>query len=105
LRSPVQVYQCDDSGCVSTPIDLGVDTPVYLSLYGTGIRNRSSVDNVTVLINGVSVPVLYAGPEPGCAGLDRVDVALTLNLRGSGESAIMLTVDGQTANTVTINVQ
>jgi hypothetical protein len=34
-----------------------------------------------------------------------VDVALTLNLRGSGESAIMLTVDGQTANTVTINVQ
>jgi uncharacterized protein (TIGR03437 family) len=105
LRSPVQVYQCDDSGCVSTPIDLGVDTPVYLSLYGTGIRNRSSVDNVTVLINGVSVPVLYAGPEPGCGGLDRVDVALTLNLRGSGESAIMLTVDGQTANTVTINVQ
>jgi uncharacterized protein (TIGR03437 family) len=87
------------------PIRLGVDTPVYVSFYGTGIRNRSSLANVAVTINGVGVPVLYAGPAPGYTGLDQVNVGLLLSLRGSGESNVVLTVDGQAANTVTINVQ
>jgi uncharacterized protein (TIGR03437 family) len=99
------VFQCGSSGCVSTPIDVGVDAPVYVTFYGTGIRNRSSLAAVAVTINGVSVPVLYAGPTPGFAGLDQVNVGLVLNLRGSGESNVVLTVDGQTSNTVTINVQ
>jgi hypothetical protein len=34
-----------------------------------------------------------------------VNVALTLNLRGSGESNVVLTVDGQTSNAVTVNIQ
>ena len=105
LQSPVTVFQCGSSGCVSVPINLGVDTPVYLTLYGTGIRNRSSLSNVTVTINGTSVPVLYAGSQGTFAGLDQVNVPLTLNLRGSGESNIVLTVDGQIANTVTVNIQ
>lgn len=106
LQSPVAVFQCDSSGgCVSTPIDLGVDTPVYLSLYGTGIRNRSSLSNVTVTINGMNAAVLYAGPQPQFPGLDQVNVALPLSLRGSGEVNVVLTVDGQTANTVTINIK
>ncbi len=105
IQSPVPVFQCGASGCVSTPIDLGVDTPVYLALYGTGIRNRSSLANVKVTINGISVPVLYAGPQPTYTGLDQVNVVLTLNLRGSGESNVVLTVDGQTSNTVTVNIR
>lgn len=105
LQSPVQVFQCGSSGCVSTPIDVGVDTPVYLTLYGTGIRNRSSLSNVKVTINGTSVPVQYAGLQPTYTGLDQVNVPLTLNLRGSGEANILLTVDGQTSNTVTVNIR
>ena len=105
LQAPVPVFQCGTSGCVAVPIDLGIDTPVYLSLYGTGIRNRSSLSNVTVTINGVNVPVLYAGSQPEFAGLDQVNVALTLNLRGSGETNVVLVVDGQTANPVTLNVR
>jgi uncharacterized protein (TIGR03437 family) len=105
VQSPVQVFQCDNSGCISVPIALGVDTPVYLTLYGTGIRNRSSLSNVMVTINGISVPVRYAGPQPDFAGLDQVNVDLTLNLRGIGESNVVLTVDGQTTNTVTVNVK
>jgi len=102
---PVPVFQCADSGCVSVPINLGVDTQVYVTFYGTGIRNRSSLANVAVTINGVSVPVLYAGPSPNYAGLDQVNVGLILDLRGSGESNVVLTVDGQASNTVTINIQ
>jgi len=87
------------------PIALGVDLPVYVSFYGTGIRNRSSLANVAMTINGISVPILYAGPAPGFTGLDQVNAGLVLSLRGSGESKVVLTVDGQAANTVTINVQ
>jgi uncharacterized protein (TIGR03437 family) len=105
MQSPVQVFECSHSSCVSTPISLGVDTPVYLSLYGTGIRNRSSIANVTVSIAGVNAPVLYAGPQAEFAGLDQVNVSLPLALRGSGESNVLLTVDGRTANAVTINLK
>jgi uncharacterized protein (TIGR03437 family) len=105
LQSPVPVFQCGTAGCVSVPISLGVDRPIYVTFYGTGIRNRSSLANVTVTIHGVSLPALYAGPAPGFAGLDQVNVVLSLALRGSGESDVVLTVDGQTSNTVTINVQ
>ena len=105
LQSSVPVFQCTGSSCASVPIGLGVDTPVYVSFFGTGIRNRSSLANVAVTIHGVSVPVQYAGPAPGFTGLDQVNVGLVLNLRGSGESNVVLTVDGQAANTVTINIQ
>jgi uncharacterized protein (TIGR03437 family) len=105
LRSPVQVFQCTAAGCVSVPIKLGIDTPIYVSFYGTGIRNRSALEKVSVTINGISVPVLYAGPTPNFSGLDQVDIALVLSLRGSGESNVVLTVDGQPSNVVTINVQ
>ena len=105
LQSSVPVFQCAGSSCVSVPIALGVDTPVYVSFYGTGIRNRSSLANVAITINGIIVPVLYAGPAPGFTGLDQVNAGLVLSLRGSGESNVVLTVDGLAANTVTINVQ
>ena len=105
LQGPVQVFDCGSSGCSATPINLGVDSPVYLSLYGTGIRNRSSLSNVTATINSISVPVQFAGPQPSFAGLDQVNVLLTLNLRGAGEVPIVVTVDGKPSNTVTVNIQ
>ncbi len=105
IQSPVPVFTCQGSNCVSVPINLGVDTPVYLTLYGTGIRNRSAPANVAVTINGVAVPVLYAGPQGSFAGLDQVNVALILNLRGSGESNVIVTVDGVASNAVTVNIE
>ena len=105
LQSPLPVFRCGANGCVSVPIPLGIDQPVYVSFYGTGIRNRSSLGNVTVTIHGIGLPALYAGPASGYAGLDQVNVGLPLTLRGSGEVNMAITVDGQTSNVVTINVQ
>jgi len=34
-----------------------------------------------------------------------VNVPLTLNLRGAGVAKVVLTVDGQTSNTVTVTIQ
>ncbi len=76
LQSPVSVFQCVASGCVPTPIHLSPNTPVYLILYGTGIRNRSSLANVTANIGGTNVPVLYAGVQPSFDGLDQVNLTV-----------------------------
>jgi uncharacterized protein (TIGR03437 family) len=105
LQTSVPVYQCTGSSCAAAPIPLGAGTSVYVSFYGTGIRNRSSLANVAMTINGISVPVLYAGPAPGYTGLDQVNAALVPILRGSRESNVVLMVDGQAANTVTISIQ
>jgi uncharacterized protein (TIGR03437 family) len=108
-QTPVPVYQCGNGGCVAVPIALSASAPVYLSLYGTGIRGRSSLGNVTVTVNGVSQQVLYAGPAPGFTGLDQVNVALNPSLSGVGMCNVVLTVDGQATsvvtNTVTIDIQ
>jgi uncharacterized protein (TIGR03437 family) len=106
LQGPVAVFQCAlTGGCTSVPIALGIDTPIYVSFYGTGIRGRTALTNVHLVIGGTSVPVLYAGPQPSYPGLDQVNVLLPLSLRGAGESNVVLTVDGQVSNTVTINVK
>jgi uncharacterized protein (TIGR03437 family) len=103
--SAIPVFSCSGPVCATVPIDLGLDTPVYLSLYGTGIRHRSSLANVTCTIGGVSVPVLYAGPQTVYAGLDQVNVPLPLSLRGMGEADLVVTVDGQPSNAVRVNIQ
>lgn len=104
IQASVPVFQCSGSTCSSVPIDVGVDTPVYVTFYGTGIRNRAALADIAVTVNGIPVPVTYAGPTPGFTGLDQVNVGLPLTLRGSGESNVVL-VDGATSNTVTINIQ
>ncbi len=60
---------------------------------------------MTLTINGVSAPALYAGPAPNYPGLDQVNVGLPLGLRGSGEVTVALTVDGQASNVVTIDIR
>jgi uncharacterized protein (TIGR03437 family) len=103
--TPVTVFQCSASGCAPAPIVVSASAPVYLTLYGTGIRNAGSSSNVTVTINGIDVPVLYAGSQPSFTGLDQVNVQLPASLRGSGVTNIVLTANGQTANPVTIDIQ
>ena len=105
VQTPAPVFQCNSSGCTSVPISLTSDSTVFVSFYGTGIRNGSSLAGIAVKINGASVPVQYAGPAPGFTGLDQVNVSLAPGLAGSKETNVVLTVDGQTANSVTINIQ
>jgi len=104
-KAPVPVFQCAAPGCTAVPIQLAANTRTTATFYGTGIRGRSSLANVTVTIGGVAVPVLYAGPTPGFAGLDQVNVVLPAAFQGVGVSNVVLTVDGQVSNTVTIDIQ
>ena len=92
--------------CVAVPINLGgAGGGVYLSLYGTGIRGRSSLGNVAITIGGVSVTPLYAGLQSQFPGLDQVNVQLPAKLAGIGEVDVIVTIDGQPANVVRIAIQ
>jgi uncharacterized protein (TIGR03437 family) len=103
--TPVTVFSCQSSGCTSAPIDLDATSTVHLALYGTGLRSRSALANVKATVNGKEVPVLYAGPQSEYPGLDQVNITLPPSLRGSGEASLVLTMDGQSTNPVTINIR
>jgi uncharacterized protein (TIGR03437 family) len=110
LATPVPVFQCGDTpgSCVSVPIQLGVDTPIFVTLYATGLRGRSSDSAVTVTIGEQSMPVrsISAGDSSTpLAGIDQVTIGLNLSLRGSGEVDVTIGVDGKTSNAGRINVQ
>jgi len=90
---------------LTSPIDVSGSAPVYLTLYATGVRNRTSTDNVLVTVNGVELPVLYAGPQPTFAGLDQINVELPVILRGAGIAEVVLKVDQHQANAVTLSIQ
>ena len=95
------------SGNISTSsIDFGASTDqVYLILYGTGIRHVSSQSAVSVTVGGLAGTVTYAGAQGGSQGLDQVNVLLPRALAGRGSGVpVVLTADGKTANTVTVNI-
>jgi uncharacterized protein (TIGR03437 family) len=103
---PIARFDPAQNRFVPMPIALGPEgDQVFLILYGTGIRNRSSLEAVTCTIGGVSVPVLFAGETPGFAGLDQVNIGpLPRSLAGRGEVDVVLMVDGRPANVVRISV-
>lgn len=102
---PIARFDSVQNKFTATPIDLGASSDqVFLLLFGTGLRERSSLENVSVKIGGVNAPVSYAG-EQGSAGLDQINVAIPRGLAGRGEVDVVLTVDGQIANTVRINIK
>jgi uncharacterized protein (TIGR03437 family) len=107
LQFPVKVFECpgDAASCRLTPIDVGVDTPVTLSLFATGVRNRSSLANVVVNFGNISVTPTYAGPQNQYPGLDQINVGVPLTLRGMGAINVNVTVDGVGSNAVRLSFQ
>jgi uncharacterized protein (TIGR03437 family) len=103
----VPVFQCGSGGANCVPVAIALDAgPVYVTLYGTGIRGaRANVADVVVTIAGVRVPVLYAGPQSQFVGLDQVNVAIPDTLRGQGTVEIRIAIGSATSNAVIIAVQ
>ncbi len=106
VNSGQSTYQRIFNGTNAVPIVWNNPTEeIYLNLYGIGVRGRSSLSNVSVTIGGVAQTVVSAAAQGVFAGLDQVNVLLNRNLAGRGNVNLVLTVDGQTANTVTLNFQ
>ena len=101
-QTNVPVFQCiGPLFCTASRLEVADDRPVYLSLYGTGIRGGASV---RVSIGGTAIPVVYAGPQGQFQGLDQINVRLPASLRGKGETDLVLIVDGVSSNPVKIGI-
>jgi len=99
---PVNVFDCSSGTCKVAPIALDDSSSVFVTLYGTGIRGESDLSKVTCTVGGVSVPVLYAGPQGQYAGFDQVNIQLPAQLRGAGGVDLVIKVNNQPSNTVQI---
>jgi uncharacterized protein (TIGR03437 family) len=87
------------------PVNLGASTDqVFLVLYGTGIRHYSSQDSLAATINGTNITVKSA-PQGTYPGLDQVNLELPYSLAGSGALTVVIRVEGQTANGVSMVIQ
>lgn len=90
----------------TVPLSIGdASDQLYLIAFGTGFRNRSSLANVTATIGGTTAGVSYAGAQGSFIGLDQANILIPSSLAGRGEVNVVLTVDGKSANPVTINVK
>lgn len=88
------------------PIDLGPATDqLFLVLYGTGLRYRSSLATVTAQIGGANAEVLYVGPADGYVGLDQVNLRIPRSLAGIGTVTISLSIDGKPTNSLTMQIK
>lgn len=107
LLAAIRVDAAGAQTSASQPISLGVETDqVYLILYGTGIRGVASASDVVVEIDGQTIPVTYAGPQPEYTGLDQVNVGpLPRSLAGRGEREIIMTANGHRVSRVTVTFQ
>lgn len=91
---------------VTVPIDLGPATDqVFLVMFGTGIRYRSSLNAVTAQIGGAPAQVAFAGAQGSLVGVDQVNILIPRSLIGRGEIDVVLTTDGKNSNTVRVNIQ
>ncbi len=103
---PLSRLDTATSRFVAVPIDLGPATDqVFVILFGTGFRSRSSLSAVTAKLGGENATVLFVGAQGDFAGLDQLNAQIPRTLAGRGDLDWVLTVDGKTANTVRINVK
>jgi uncharacterized protein (TIGR03437 family) len=97
---------------VPVPIDVSVaGDQVFLVLFGTGFRYRSSLaaTNVTFtpVVSGAFSPitgtVTFAGAQGSLIGVDQTNLRVPPTLAGRGEVNLLFSVEGKQANSVRVN--
>ena len=102
LIEPVARWNAATSKFVAVPIDFGTDE-IVLVLYGTGIRLRSDLANVSATVGGIPVTVMYAGNQNFYVGVDQINLSLPKSLIGKGDADVNLVIDGKGTNVVKVN--
>lgn len=99
IYEPAARYNAELARWEALPVEFRDEAEqVYLLLFGTGLRYRSSLLAVHVILAGQRLAVTYAGPQGTYPELDQVNVLLPRSLAGSGEVDVRLVVDGQQTN-------
>src|SRR5581483_955438 len=101
---PVARFDATQNRMVAVPMEFGGETDqLFLVLFGTGVRSRSSLANVKCVVGVGPMEVTYAGEQGSFAGLDQVNLRLDRSLAGLGETSVALMVDGKSANPVKVS--
>ncbi|MEP7343236.1 MAG: hypothetical protein ABI977_36255, partial [Acidobacteriota bacterium] len=102
----VSQYDTAQNRFVATPIDLGAATDqLFLVAFGTGFRNRTSLSTVSATIGGTIAGVSFAGAQGSLIGVDQANIAIPRSLAARGSMDVILSADGNSSNTVTINIK
>jgi len=79
-----------------------------LALFGTGLGEASSRDlvskRVRVFVGGLEAKVHYAGPQGQFVGLEQINFELPSNVANHGTLPVMVKIDDQPTNSVTVDV-
>ena len=105
-RTAVEVSRFDSARqrYAAVPIDLnGNDDPVYLTLFGTGLRGAAEPPRVTIA--GQDVGVESSEPARGFHGVDHLIVGPIPGSAQGRTLEIVATVDGRVSNAVTIAIK
>lgn len=103
---PIAEFNAAQIRYVAKPVDLGPEADqVFLVLFGTGVRGRSSLSALTAKVGGLATVPTFAGAQGAFVGVDQINLPLARTLAGRGEVQIELTADGKAANVVTVTIQ
>jgi uncharacterized protein (TIGR03437 family) len=103
---PVFRFDSGQNQAVPVPVDLGpAGDQVFLVLFCTGVRFRSSLSAVSYNVGGIAGTPMFAGAQGSLIGVDQVNVPLSRNLIGRGLVNVNLIVDGRMSNMVTANIR
>jgi uncharacterized protein (TIGR03437 family) len=97
-----EAAECVSSGCRAVPIALSERVTTTVRLAGSGLRNAGADAVVRVTVGGVAVPVVSFGAAD-TVGRDQVTIQLPAELRGAGETDLVMTVNGALSNVVRIH--
>lgn len=104
---PVSRFDTATSRYVPQPVNLGpTGEQVYLILFGTGLRRRTSLASVTGAVDGLSTPVGFAQAQGSLIGTDQINLGpLPRALAGRGNVNVMLNVEGRSTNVLVVAIQ
>lgn len=101
---PVARFDIASGRFIPVPIDFGAESDqLFLILFGTGLRGRTSAQAASAVIGGTDAEVIFTGATPGFVGLDQANVRLSRALAGRGNTNVVLVLGGKVSNTVTVN--
>ena len=103
-QTVLPVFTAQGSRITAAPLDLSQPGQVYLLLFGTGFDSATSA-TTAVTIQGIPVPVQYAGPQESFTCFDQIGVLLPPSLQGAGIATVEVTIAGIPANPVSIAIQ
>ena len=99
-------FDLETNQWVTLPIEPGPSADrLFVAFYGTGIRGRATLSEVTATLGGESVAVSYAGAQGNYYGVDQVNIEIPRELLGRGEMDFVLRINGQESNAVKVSLK